>query len=736
MRIELYENLIEIASALGMEGTTLLAANICKSESAFICIRHEHRCWCRSDHEIDASESGYITTFTASLMLDSEDPKGLIHGEGEAVSCIHQNLHQISYVRQRGPPLIVTGTPIVLPGAAGVGVLGVLKYGKLALSEEQAATLKLLAGQIGVQLGLALDRKALVDELEASRKSMRAKMDELKAFEDFVENANVPMHMVDQTGRIVWANRKELEFMGYKREEYVGQSISLFHEDQETIAKIMNLLSSGQTLSNIEADLRRKDGSLRRVAISSSVLFDKREFKHTRCVSVDLTETSRNTSALREAELKIARSNELVSSLSRLLTDFIVGDSSTTFEDLLQLFLQYSQSAYGFAAEVKRDAQGNPYIKTYALTDISWSPETREFYEKHKSSGLEFRNLKTLFGQALTTEKVVIANEPGSDPRRGGLPPGHPPLDYFLGIPVKQGGELVGMLGAANRKGGYSMDLVHEMEPLVSAFAAIIRADQHLRAQKEAQKLADELTADLQNQTNELRQANRDLSDFAYIVSHDLKAPLRGIISLSEWLVTDYSQKLGPDGVQSLNLLNNRVRRLNSLVDGILSYSRAGRKSSRSEPVDLAEIIRSTLDLLHVPPHIKVVVEGAMPQVWMDPSRAQQIFQNLVSNAVKYMDKPDGLIVISVRPGNDCWHFSVRDNGPGIEEKYFDRIFGLFQTLAPKDEQESTGVGLAVVKKILEVEGGMICLESKVGEGSTFHFTLPIKNGTPHKEQS
>jgi signal transduction histidine kinase len=136
-------------------------------------------------------------------------------------------------------------------------------------------------------------------------------------------------------------------------------------------------------------------------------------------------------------------------------------------------------------------------------------------------------------------------------------------------------------------------------------------------------------------------------------------------------------------------------------------------------------LVRGTLEMLAPPPHITVTVATALPQVRMDPTKAQQLFQNLLSNAVKYMDKPSGRVTVSCVAADRFWRFSIADNGPGIEEKYFERVFQLFQTLAPRDEVESTGVGLAVVKKIVETEGGRIWIESVFGHGATFHFTLP-----------
>jgi len=141
--------------------------------------------------------------------------------------------------------------------------------------------------------------------------------------------------------------------------------------------------------------------------------------------------------------------------------------------------------------------------------------------------------------------------------------------------------------------------------------------------------------------------------------------------------------------------------------------------------VDLNRLVEEVIDLLAPPANITVSVENPLPTVMAEPTRIQQVFQNLLSNAIKYMDKPEGKIRIACGAEGTQWKFSVTDNGPGIEPRHFEKIFQLFQTLAPRDRVESTGVGLALVKKIVEMYGGRVWIESKSGEGSTFFFTLP-----------
>ncbi|MHB1186989.1 sensor histidine kinase [Thiobacillus sp.] len=228
----------------------------------------------------------------------------------------------------------------------------------------------------------------------------------------------------------------------------------------------------------------------------------------------------------------------------------------------------------------------------------------------------------------------------------------------------------------------------------------------------------------------ELESANEELKNFAYVVSHDLKAPLRAIGSLADWISTDQSAKLDDDGKEHLRLLIQRTRRMDSLIDGILQYSRVGRVREAVVEADVNEIVKEALAMLAPPQHIHVEVAPDLPTVRAERTRILQVFQNLLSNAIKYLDKPEGLIRVDCVGHDQEWEFSVSDNGPGIETRHFKRIFQLFQTLAPKDRVESTGVGLSLVKKIVEMYGGRVWIESQPGAGSTFFFTLPRRGTT------
>ncbi|MCP4706538.1 MAG: histidine kinase, partial [candidate division Zixibacteria bacterium] len=184
----------------------------------------------------------------------------------------------------------------------------------------------------------------------------------------------------------------------------------------------------------------------------------------------------------------------------------------------------------------------------------------------------------------------------------------------------------------------------------------------------------------------ELESVNRELKSFAYIISHDLKAPLRAISSLANWLAMDYNDKLDEDGQEMFNLLSGRVERMHNLIDGVLQYSRAGRIREKKVDIDLNELLAEVLEMIAPSENIKIIVKNKLPTIWNEQTRIEQVLLNLLNNAIKYMDKPIGKIKIDCVEADGFWQFSIADNGPGIEEKYFDKIFQIFQSLAPRDK--------------------------------------------------
>jgi len=246
-----------------------------------------------------------------------------------------------------------------------------------------------------------------------------------------------------------------------------------------------------------------------------------------------------------------------------------------------------------------------------------------------------------------------------------------------------------------------------------------------LVALRQAEEELEKLNEHLKSAVWDLTRANRELQEFAYIAAHDLKTPLRAIGTLADWISMDYADKFDEQGKEQVRLLVTKAKQMTALIDDVLHYSRAGQSLQTNQRVDLNEILGEVIREIAPPENIKITVENKLSAVTCKKTHIIQIFQNLLGNAVKYMDKPEGRIKVTCLEQDDCWKFSVADNGPGIERRHFDRIFKIFQTLEPRDGIESTGIGLSIVKKLVELNKGRVWVESEVGAGSIFFFTLP-----------
>lgn len=219
--------------------------------------------------------------------------------------------------------------------------------------------------------------------------------------------------------------------------------------------------------------------------------------------------------------------------------------------------------------------------------------------------------------------------------------------------------------------------------------------------------------------------SNAELEQFASVASHDLKAPLRGIAQLAHFLEEDLGDKLSATDRQHLALLQRRVHRLSSLIDAILGYARAGQSSEALETFDAREAAAEALVLLAPPPGSEVQLPAPGLRLHTDKALLLQVLMNLLSNAFMHGAKSGARIVVDAQPDGSFVRFSVRDNGPGIEPQHHQRIWNMFQTLQPRDEKESTGIGLSVVRKVVQAQGGRAWVESSLGEGATFFFTWP-----------
>jgi light-regulated signal transduction histidine kinase (bacteriophytochrome) len=235
-------------------------------------------------------------------------------------------------------------------------------------------------------------------------------------------------------------------------------------------------------------------------------------------------------------------------------------------------------------------------------------------------------------------------------------------------------------------------------------------------------------------QTDELTSCKRlmnkmvkDQDQFTYIVTHDLRASLRAITNLTTWIQEDLESILTEESRQNMNMLKGRVARMDSMISALADFAKIVKPQQSPEPVDTYQMLTGMVQLLTIPSHIQLNMEAAMPVLLTSKSELFQIFYRLIDNAIRFNDKAKGYVNVYSSEREDHWVFTVEDNGPGIPAEYHERIFTVFQTLQSRDKFESNGMGLAIVKRILENNDADIQLFSEPGEGSKFVFTWPKK---------
>jgi PAS domain S-box-containing protein len=250
------------------------------------------------------------------------------------------------------------------------------------------------------------------------------------------------------------------------------------------------------------------------------------------------------------------------------------------------------------------------------------------------------------------------------------------------------------------------------------------RTRQHTETLAASLQERDELLEVLEKRTRALSRSNSELEQFVYAASHDLRAPLRAIQMLSEWIEADLAAIEKPDVSNQLVLLRKRVARMTGLLDDLLEYSRVGREKHVLRQVNTRQLVDEVVETISLSDGFSLEVPDEMPTLETSAAALKQVFSNLLSNAVTHHDRSRGVIRLTADERGDLWEFAVSDDGPGIAPKFQDRVFQVFQTLQPRDRIEGSGLGLALVKKAVESAGGKVSLHSE-GRGCTFRFTWP-----------
>ena len=551
-------------------------------------------------------------------------------------------------------------------------------------------------------------------DITERKKAEKALNDSEKQLRMITDNMVDMVSQTDINGVIQYVSPSGKILLGYEPEELIGTSIfDYVHPDNlEEVKAAFKKAFYIMEPDKLEVKFRHADGHYPLLEIAGNLLFDENHLIKGAVFG------SRDISERKKAEKQIKRQYSVLNGINRIFRESL---TSETAEEVAKIGLnvaeQLTDSGIGFIAEINDDRQ---------LCGISVSSSAWKLYKAPPSEISKLiTNMKfsSYLEKIIKKEKSQIINVPDSAHDRKGLPEGHPPINPFLCVPLKQGDKTIGLIALANKVENYTLEDVENIESLS---IAIVEALVGFKSKNKLKKYKNRL----EETVGDLKRSNEELQRFAYVASHDLQEPLRTIASFTQLLERRYKGKLDADADEFMNYTVEAALRMKEQIKGLLEYSRISTKENEFKDVSSKFILNQAISNLQfaINENKAEITYDSMPVIMCDAGQLQRIFQNLISNAIKFKKENERpKIHISAKKDNENqeYIFSVLDNGIGIEKQYMDRIFVIFQRLHTIEEYNGTGIGLSIVKKIIERHGGRIWVKSSFGKGSIFYFTVP-----------
>ncbi len=507
------------------------------------------------------------------------------------------------------------------------------------------------------------------------------------------DNINDAYILMDIEGNVIEMNHVAELFLNYNLTNEAVNVLNLICKEDYTYAMkaYAKLLQTGR-YHNYNARIITKNEEIKWVQINAGIIYDKSNKPFA------IQGFIKDATAQREKKITL----DLINSIAKsILVKETINEIAWLISNKIANYLETNDCVIYLVDK-----------KTNTLEQIS-AFGNKVFDDKEIINKIVIPIGKGIVGFVAKTGKSEIINDTSIDER------------YILDdkvryseitVPIAVDGIIIGVIDAEHKNKNYfKKEHLITIESIANLVALQFKSALNLRERNKSEIKNVELL-------KKIEKSNQELQDYAHIVSHDLKSPLRSIAALTSWIKTDNIDAFDEVSMRNFQDLDLTLETMDNLITDVLRYASLDIHFSEDKSIKLNPLIRNLINVLNVPKNISINILNPLPIVKGNKIKFQQLFQNLIDNAIKFCEKKKGIINIDIEDCNSFYKFSIKDNGIGIEKRHFERIFKIFQSL--EESKDSTGIGLSIVKKIVNNYKGEIWLESEIGKGTTFYFTI------------